>query len=215
MINEEQTKNHFAKKLVELRKKRGMTQLQLAQSLNYSDKAVSKWERGESIPDAYTLLKIAKLFSVPLDLLLDSDYTPPEKSEKKINESFSQKVQGKKAEHIFIPFIAALGTYFIASVVFFVFKNIPSVQSYAPLAFQYATVAVFIVLTVFSSLWWKRVWQCLCVSGIIWSVGFCMTYPVFMENFKYFLIPCAILQCICILIYIFVHFLKKDKQNKQ
>lgn len=213
MLNEEQTKNHFAKKLIELRKEKGMTQLQLAESLNYSDKAVSKWERGESIPDAYTLLKIAKLFSVPLDLLLDGDYTPPkEKKEAEGEKTFSEKVGGKRAKHIFIPLIAALGTYFVASVVFFVLKNIPSTQEFAPLAFQYSTVAVFIVLTVFSSLWWKRVWQCICVSGIIWSVGFCMTYPVFMENFKYFLIPCAILQCICILIYVFVHFLKKGEK---
>lgn len=213
MFNEEQTKNHFAKKLIELRKEKGMTQLQLAENLNYSDKAVSKWERGESIPDAYTLLKIAKLFSVPLDLLLDGDYTPPKEEEKEEGgKNLSEKVGGKRAKHIFIPLIAALGTYFVASVVFFVLKNIPSTQSFAPLAFQYSTVAVFIVLTVFSSLWWKRVWQCICVSGIIWSVGFCMTYPVFMENFKYFLIPCAILQCICILIYVFVHFLKKGEK---
>ncbi|MDO4380272.1 MAG: helix-turn-helix transcriptional regulator [Clostridia bacterium] len=213
MTNEEQIKNHFAKRLIELRKEKGITQLQLAESLNYSDKAVSKWERGESIPDAYTLLKIAKLFSVPLDFLLDCEYTPPEENSEEAEKTDEKRIGRKKAKHIFIPFISALGTYFIASVAFFVFKNIPSVQSYAPLAFQYATVAVFIVLTVFSSLWWKRIWQCVCVSGIIWSVGFCMTYPVFMENFKYFLIPCAILQCICILIFVFVHFLKRDKKD--
>lgn len=211
MAQEEQIKKHFAQKLIELRKSKSMTQFQLAEELNYSDKAVSKWERAESIPDAFTLLKIAKLFSVPLDLLLDSEYIPPVKDEDE-SESRADKLKGKNAKHVFIPFIAALGTYFIASIIFFVFKNIPSVQSYAPLSFQYATVAVFIVLTVFSSLWWKRIWQCLCVSGIIWSVGLCMTYPVYMENFKYFLVPCAILQCVCILIYVFVYFLKKGKQ---
>ena len=213
MTNEEQIKNHFAKRLIELRKEKGITQLQLAESLNYSDKAVSKWERGESIPDAYTLLKIAKFFSVPLDFLLDCEYTPPKEDSAGTEKTDEKRIGRKKAKHIFIPFISALGTYFIASVVFFIFKNIPSVQSYAPFAFQYATVAVFIVLTVFSSLWWKRIWQCVCVSGIIWSVGFCMTYPVFMENFKYFLIPCAILQCICILIFVFVHFLQRDKKD--
>lgn len=213
MTQEEQIKKHFAQKLTELRKNEGMTQLQLAEELNYSDKAVSKWERAESIPDAFTLLKIAKLFSVPLDLLLDSDYIPPAEDAEDGGEAErrADKLKGKNAKHIFVPFIAALGTYFVASIVFFVFKNIPSVQSYAPLAFQYATVAVFIVLTVFSSLWWKRLWQCVCVSGIIWSVGLCMTYPVYMENFKYFLVPCAILQCVCILIYVFVYFLKKGK----
>ena len=56
-----------AKNITELRKQHGMTQLQLAEKLNYSDKAVSKWERGESVPDVAVLVEIAELFSVRLD----------------------------------------------------------------------------------------------------------------------------------------------------
>ena len=45
----------IAKNIVMLRRRDGMTQFELAQRLNYSDKAVSKWERGESVPDIAVL----------------------------------------------------------------------------------------------------------------------------------------------------------------
>ena len=59
-------KSIVAKNISELRQKRSMTQLELAEQLNYSDKAVSKWERGDSLPDISVLCDIAALFSVPL-----------------------------------------------------------------------------------------------------------------------------------------------------
>ena len=47
-----------------------MTQIELAEILNYSDKAVSKWERGESVPDISVLKQIADIFGVTVDYLL-------------------------------------------------------------------------------------------------------------------------------------------------
>ena len=60
----------IAKNISRLRIKSGMTQSELAARLNYSDKAVSKWERAESIPDVCVLTEIADLFGVPLDSLV-------------------------------------------------------------------------------------------------------------------------------------------------
>ena len=57
-----------------LRREAGMTQLELAEELNYSDKAVSKWERGESIPDVIILKQLADRFSVSVDFLLRADH---------------------------------------------------------------------------------------------------------------------------------------------
>ena len=47
-----------------------LTQIELAEKINYSDKAVSKWERGESIPDVSVLLELSKLFGVSIDFLV-------------------------------------------------------------------------------------------------------------------------------------------------
>ncbi len=207
-MNEEQMKKYFAQRLTQLRKNKGMTQLQLAENLNYSDKAVSKWERGESIPDAYTLLKIAKLFSVPLDSLLDKDYKYDETS-----AEFETVTATDRAKHIFIPLISVLGAYCVSSILFFAMKNVPMLHDFAPVSFMLATVAAFILLTVFSSIWWRGVHQCICISGLIWSAGGLLTMLLSFLDFKYIFIPCAFLQCICVLIYVFVYFLKKSKSN--
>ena len=60
----------IAKNIAALRTARGMTQIELAEKLNYSDKAVSKWERGESIPDVLVLKQIADMHGVTVDYLL-------------------------------------------------------------------------------------------------------------------------------------------------
>ena len=64
----------IAKNITELRRAASMTQLDLAQKLNYSDKAVSKWERAESVPDISVLKSVAELFGVTVDhLITDHD----------------------------------------------------------------------------------------------------------------------------------------------
>ena len=62
----------FASNLINLRTAAGMTQAELGTQLNYSDKTVSKWERGEAVPDAYVLTQLAALFGVTVDYLLSS-----------------------------------------------------------------------------------------------------------------------------------------------
>lgn len=61
-----------ASNIIRLRTEAGMTQAELGNKLNYSDKTISKWERGEAIPDAYVLTQLAEIFSVTVDYLLSS-----------------------------------------------------------------------------------------------------------------------------------------------
>ena len=75
MENEnERIKSAIAANITELRKRSGMTQQDLAAALNYTDKAVSKWERAESIPDVIILKRIADLFGVSVDYLLAEEH---------------------------------------------------------------------------------------------------------------------------------------------
>ena len=69
----------FASNLIRLRTGVGMKQAELGALLNYSDKSVSKWERGEAIPDAWVLLRLAEIFGVTVDYLLSSHdaWVPP------------------------------------------------------------------------------------------------------------------------------------------
>ena len=79
MIELTELKLVTASNIINERTKAGMTQAELGAKLNYSDKSVSKWERGEAIPDAYVLSEMAELFGVTVDYLLSShtDWEPP------------------------------------------------------------------------------------------------------------------------------------------
>ena len=60
-------KNISGKRIRECRRKAGMTQAELGEQLNYSDKSISKWERGEAIPDAAVLKRMSEIFGVTID----------------------------------------------------------------------------------------------------------------------------------------------------
>ena len=66
-------KENLAKNLVTCRKAFGLTQAELAEKLNYSDKAVSKWERGESVPDLAVLKQIADFYGITIDKLISEN----------------------------------------------------------------------------------------------------------------------------------------------
>ena len=76
-MNDEKLKKQLGANIAAYRKSMGLTQAGLAEKLNYSDKAVSKWERAESVPDVLTLTQLAELFDVTVnDLLVDPDELP-------------------------------------------------------------------------------------------------------------------------------------------
>ena len=74
--NMTELRDAIAKNICKLRTDAGMTQAALAEVLNYSDKAVSKWERSESVPDVFMLKRIAEYFGVTIDYLLEIEHTP-------------------------------------------------------------------------------------------------------------------------------------------
>lgn len=203
MLSESEFKKNFGNKLNTLRKQRGMTQSELGYQLNYSDKAISKWERGESVPDSYTVYKIAELFGVSVHDILSP--------EKEINLKQVKPTENFKPSRLFVPIITAVSVLFLASIAFLVMKNVDAWSAYAEYAFLYAVPVAAIVLTVFSSLWWRMVYRCIFVSLIIWTSAFAVYFSFNIENLKYIFIPCAILQVACILTYVFAYFVIKKK----
>lgn len=82
----------YGKKIAHLRKSKGMTQEELGRELNVTYQAVSKWERGESLPDFTTMTQIAKIFQVPIDYFVEgneNNYQEPVYSEE---ESYREPV---------------------------------------------------------------------------------------------------------------------------
>ena len=66
----------FGENLKTLRKNKGITQEELAARLNVVRQTVSKWEKGQSVPDAEMLAKLAEIFEVPVSMLLGSRIEP-------------------------------------------------------------------------------------------------------------------------------------------
>lgn len=80
----------ISKNIVDLRKKNDLTQVELAQRINYSDKAVSRWEKGEVVPDIETLQLLAEAFDVPLFEMLKEHDEEEEKKRSAKTEVLSQ-----------------------------------------------------------------------------------------------------------------------------
>lgn len=205
MINETEFRKNFGNKLNRLRKQRGLTQQELAAQLNYSDKAVSKWERGECVPDTYTLYLIADFFSVSIDSLLSN------KEETNVGE-FKELDKTSPAK-LFVPLISVFAIFFVASIFFLVMKNVDNWNEYAHYSFIYALPVASIALTVFSSIWWKIVYRCISVSLVIWTSALSIYLSLNLENLKYIFISCAFLQVATILIYLFAFYLTKKNSK--
>ena len=151
-------KEVIAANLIRLRQQAGLTQLQLAEMLNYSDKAVSKWERGESVPDIRILVQLADIYHITVDDIVRE----PHGAEVKPRLNLKQK-------HALISILSAGLVWLVAAGIFMILWYVLAYRNIAYLTFVVAPFISFVVLTVFSALWAKRIWVALSCSGIVWS----------------------------------------------
>ena len=155
----------IAANLSELRKKQGMTQLELAERLNYSDKAVSKWERGESLPDITVIKTIADLFGVTVDYLITKEHTEPAPATAEPVKRISLRTAAA------ITGMSVLLVCLISAFVFFVLcYALPELSLlYRVLPFVYAIPVASIVWLVLNSIWFNRRRNYLIISLLMWS----------------------------------------------
>ena len=184
-----------AKNIAAYRKAHHDTQLDLATKLNYSDKSVSKWERGESLPDVYILSQIADLYGVSVSALI-GEIQPPKES--------------KPHYHMFILLLSLALTMAVATLLFSMFM-ICKVPYPAWMFFVYALPVCSIICIVFTSLWWGILWQGVSVSALIWTLGLSLYLSFELENVSLIFLVCAALQLLTVLWEIFRKFLLKSK----
>ena len=143
-----------------------LTQIELAEKLNYSDKAVSKWERGESIPDVTVLMDIAKTFGVSLDFLVTEHDQPEIAAEQ---TTYAQSV--KKKNRLLITAITVFAIAAIETIVFVILQSVfKNVGDNILFCYVYPLPIVAVVMIVFTSLWCKRAYKFLAVTGLILSL---------------------------------------------
>ena len=145
-----------------------MTQFELGEALSYSDKAVSKWERGEAIPDAYVLKKLSALFNVSVDYLLE-----------KHEEHELIAVMPHRVDHRIISLISFIGTWTIAIIIFAILWFKGSLQW---LVFVYALPVSLIVMIAMTAVWGKRKTKVYFISLLVWSVIAAIYFTFLQEN---------------------------------
>lgn len=152
-------KDNLAANIVLYRKHLGLTQAELADKLNYSDKAVSKWERGEAIPDLYVVKELSDIFGVSVDALISEPKKDRIKTKKNIH----------KKRVIICACSAAL--VWLVAVVSYSFMNIiyQPLLDKAWLSFIVAVPITFIVLLSLSSAWGRNNFNFIFTSLLVWT----------------------------------------------
>ncbi len=195
-MDEQKIKSAFAQKLTHYRKSAGLTQSQLAEKLNYSDKAVSKWERGESVPDIFVLSQIAELFSVRVDDL--------------VNEKVPERPIDIVRNHKLITLISVGLVFFVAAIVFATLSVVNFTGIPLWYCFVYALPVASIVLIVFTSMWWGKAKLAFSISALLWTLllSFILTFDTLKAATYVFAV--VIMQIIVILF-----FMIRFKRNKK
>lgn len=127
-----------------------MTQAELGEKLNYSDKTVSKWERAESMPDAYVLTQIAQIYGVTVDGLLSEGepWMDPVQKERE-----AEKAAAPKFSSTVVTLVAIAGIWTMAVLMFVIFWMV--LDAIVWLIFATAVPVSLIVLLVLNTLWNK------------------------------------------------------------
>ena len=158
----EDIKNIVARNIAELRILNNMTQLELAEKLNYSDKTISKWERAESSPDIAVLVEIAELFGVTLDYMVRSENIDERVKENKREEA--------KYNHRAITYISESCAWIVALFAFIITSLIIQKMTFQWLYFVYALPVVLIIRLVFNTIWFNPRNNYWIISALMWSV---------------------------------------------
>lgn len=177
-MTDEEIKQTIAQNIAQYRKKLGLTQFELSEKINYSDKSISKWERGEGIPDAMTLIRLSEVFGVTVNDLIAPQAEKAEIEPKTVDSTASRFTW----KHYFITLLSVGGVWLAAflTICFFQFLAPEIAAVWNSRVLCYAAPACFVVWLVLAVLWWPYVWRFICITGIIWftAVSLHVTFPI-------------------------------------
>ena len=174
-MTETEFKQILSANLVRFRKQAGLTQAEVAAHINYSDKSVSKWERGEGCPDVYVLALLAQLYGVTLGALAGEEpppISPEEAAEAPASDAPPpQDAPALSARSPFTVLLAVGGVWLVATIVFSCLNMLGLHAKNAWLAFIYAIPASFLATELFAIRWkLPAILHLLFGSGILWTL---------------------------------------------
>lgn len=157
--SEESLEAVVAQNLAGFRRERGLTQAELAERLNYSDKSVSKWERGDSIPDVRVLIALADLYGVSLDALLGREGRAPKRS---------SEPRTKTGYRVLILCSAVCAMWILVTAAFSIAGALTEYHS-AWILFPWGVVISALVMALLGQKWKFRVFTVVARSILCWS----------------------------------------------
>lgn len=178
-MDSEKLKYQIGANIAAYRKRISLTQAGLAEKLNYSDKAVSKWERGESVPDVLTLVQLAEQFGITVnDLLVDPNALPEDPG--RVTKAV-EKTLKRKANKPIILKLCSLLVWFVALFIYVVLSSLDVPNSWV--AFFYAIPVNSVVLLSLRSAWHDFRWNRALISLIVWGslLSVYVTFLVFLK----------------------------------
>ena len=154
----------LAKNLAYYRKASGLTQLELADKFNYSDKSVSKWERGEGFPDIFVLKSLADFYGITVD-----DFYQSEHKAVKVSQNKKRKQTYLKLLSIGINWLVTILTFFLLNTLLSRFAPEATFEPW--LTFIYGTLTTGIILLVWEFIYHNRFLRMIATSIIIWTAA--------------------------------------------
>lgn len=211
MENSELDQNELLRKtiannLVKYRKAANLTQIELSEKVMYSDKNISRWERGESLPEITTLKTLADLYGIKVDDFL------VEKEEIILQETGEKKKKTKlfNKKQLLIMLLSVSIVWLIAIVIFCAFHSfVPYLRDEAWKLFLLALPISTIVVLVYTSLWCTNLMNAIVVTFLIWTMAISVYFCVEFESNWLIFIVAIPFQIIDILWFLF----KKVKIN--
>ena len=163
----------LAKNLAYYRKASGLTQLELADKFNYSDKSVSKWERGEGFPDIFVLKSLADFYGITVD-----DFYQSEHKAVKVSQNKKRKQTYLKLLSIGINWLVTVLTFFLLNTLLSRFAPDASFEPW--LTFIYGTLTTGIILLVWEFIYHNRFLRMIATSIIIWTAALSLFLTFFV-----------------------------------
>lgn len=174
---EKDTSKIVSVNLTKLRKQKKLTQLELANRFNFSDKTISKWESGESLPNIDVLCKLAEFYDVTLNDLVDPAFEVESKDKK--DEGFSNKIA-----------IASLAVSIIWFVVTIIFVYVKILTGYSIWTlFVWAVPFSAILSLIFNAIWGTRKAKFILLSVFLWT----LLIALYLQTITYNIWPVFIL----------------------
>ena len=208
----------FAEKLVQLRKREGYTQEEVADRLEVSRQAISRWEMGTAVPDSSNLLQISKLFKVSTDYLLNDDYESdddlPKVKEVK-NDNVNQIMMYLIVLEVMMLIMQFMAVVILNNVFFAVLSFIPFIA--AIVGFEYAYQKKSSGATEKTKMFRKKFYKISAWLGLYFPIRFVVSaVVVLLKTLCSFTIQTVVLECIILVIYICAALLVNltiDKRN--